>query len=53
MNVDANCVHDLATVRSFTGIVLPLFKLQYADFQEEENKAERYCWDDIAATLRI
>ena len=26
--------------------------LQYADFQEEENKAERYCWDDIAATLR-
>ena len=27
--------------------------VQYADFQEEENKAERYCWEDIAATLRI
>ena len=27
-------------------------QLQYADFQEEENKAERYCWEDIAANLK-
>ena len=26
--------------------------MQYADFQEEENKAERYCWEDIAANLK-
>ena len=26
--------------------------MQYADFQEEENKAERYCWEYIARNLK-
>ena len=27
-------------------------QVQYADFQEEENKAERYCWEYIACNLK-
>ena len=26
--------------------------MQYADFQEEENKEERYCWEYIASNLK-
>ena len=26
--------------------------VQYADFKEEENKAERYCWEYIARNLK-
>ena len=27
-------------------------RVHYADFQEEENKAERYCWEYIARNLK-
>ena len=29
-----------------------LHDVQYADFQEEENKAERYCWEYLARNLK-
>ena len=43
----------VAAVETIIKKVNIYFVVQYADFQEEENKAERYCWEDIAATLRI
>ena len=40
------------SVQQFVERLKDLNRLQYADFQEEENKAERYCWEYIAHNLK-
>ena len=46
----------LRNMPNVTGLKIEIrnevWDVQYVDFQEEENKAERYCWEHIARNLK-